>query len=201
MSDPAIAGLILSGGASLRMGSPKALLEIDGETFLDRLIALLSRECAPVIVVLGFGAERIRSGVERGDEAVFAMNPHPERGMLSSLQCGLRALPDGLDAVLFTPVDLPNVQSSTITALAQGFREHAAPVTIPMHARRHGHPVCVAQSVIDELLAAAPESQARDVLKLHRNHTRYVEVHDPGILLDIDDREAYLALTGVKAPA
>jgi molybdenum cofactor cytidylyltransferase len=181
------------------MGSPKALLELDGETFLDRLIILLSRECTPVIVVLGYGAERIRSGVKRGDQAVFAINPHPERGMLSSLQCGLRALPNAIDAVLFTPVDYPNIQPSTVAALAEEFREHAAFVTIPMHAGRHGHPVCVAQPAIDELLNATPESQARDVLKFHRNHTRYVEVNDPGILLDVDDRDAYLALAGAKA--
>ena len=42
-------GLILAAGESRRMGSPKALLQFQGETFLDRLIGLFSRRCSPVI--------------------------------------------------------------------------------------------------------------------------------------------------------
>ena len=88
-----IAGIILSAGASRRMGTPKALLQLNDETFLDRLIRLFSEVCSPVIVVLGDQADQIRSGIRRGSEARFVVNPDPERGMLSSLQCGLRSGP------------------------------------------------------------------------------------------------------------
>ena len=60
-----IAGLILSGGASRRMGTPKALLRLEGETFLDRLIRLFSAVCNPVIVVVGHHADQIQAGIER----------------------------------------------------------------------------------------------------------------------------------------
>ncbi len=36
-----LAGLILAAGESRRMGPPKALLELAGETFLDRVILTL----------------------------------------------------------------------------------------------------------------------------------------------------------------
>ena len=58
-----LAGLILAAGESRRMGSPKALLEFDGETFLDRLILTLGGACSPVIVVLGCEPQRIRAGL------------------------------------------------------------------------------------------------------------------------------------------
>ncbi|HXF27317.1 MAG TPA: NTP transferase domain-containing protein, partial [Bryobacteraceae bacterium] len=83
---PRICGLILAAGASRRMGTSKALLTVGGETFLDRLIGLLSVVCEPVIVVTGHDALQAKDGM-------FVTNPEPERGMLSSLQCGLRAVP------------------------------------------------------------------------------------------------------------
>ena len=75
------------------MGSPKALLRFQDETFLDRLIRIFSPVCDPIIVVVGQHGDQIRSGIERGREVLFAENPDPERGMLSSLQCGLALVP------------------------------------------------------------------------------------------------------------
>src|SRR6266568_9539554 len=99
------------------MGSPKALLEFRGETFLDRLIDTFSEFCSPVVVVLGCEAERIRRGVRRPERAWFADNAAYHLGQLSSMQCGLRVIPQTADGVLFTLVDHPNVQPSTIAAL------------------------------------------------------------------------------------
>ncbi len=58
-----IAGIILAAGASSRMGSPKALLEYRGETFIQRLVRVLSPVCGRVIVVLGYHAAEIRPGI------------------------------------------------------------------------------------------------------------------------------------------
>ncbi len=106
-----IAGIILSAGASSRMGTPKALLEFHGETFLDRLIRLFSEAGVAPIVVLGHHAEQIRSGIQRAADATFVVNPDPARGMLSSLQCGLEAIPEQTEAVMFLPVDHPNLEA------------------------------------------------------------------------------------------
>jgi hypothetical protein len=67
-------GLILAAGESRRMGSPKALLEFRGETFLDRLIGLFSRRCSPVIAVLGTQHEIVRAGLRRAGEALLVQN-------------------------------------------------------------------------------------------------------------------------------
>jgi len=98
------AGLILAAGESSRMGSPKALLDFRGETFLDRLIARFSEFCVPVIVVIGSEAERIRSGVRHPERALFAENADYRRGQLSSMPCGLRMIPRTAEGVLFTLV-------------------------------------------------------------------------------------------------
>jgi molybdenum cofactor cytidylyltransferase len=193
MSRPAVAGLILAAGASRRMGSPKPLLDLGGETFLDRLIGVFRPVCTPVIVVLGYHAELIRAGIRRAAEVKFVVNPQPERGQLSSLKCGLRALPLEVEAVLFMPVDYPRVRASTVQALAAAL-DRAAPsdsVIIPRYGDKHGHPVCAKRDVIAALLDLPDDATARDVIQNNAKTTLYVEVDDPGILRDIDDPETY----------
>jgi len=196
----AIAGIILAGGASRRMGSPKALLQFQGETFLDRLIRIFSDIADPVIVVVGHHADAIRSGAQRSSEAIFAVNSAPERGMLSSLQCGLAAVPEAAEAVMFTPVDHPHLDSSTLDRIISDFQAKHAPVTVPVYGGKHGHPVCVSKAVAAELRSLPPEAQASDIIHRHVNQTSYVEVPDSAILTDVDDPAAYAELIRGQSP-
>jgi CTP:molybdopterin cytidylyltransferase MocA len=189
-----IAGIILSGGASRRMGTPKALLLFQNETFLDRLIRVFGRVCDPIVVVVGQHADQIRAGIERGSDVLFAENPDPDRGMLSSLQCGLALVPDSAGGAMFLPVDHPNIDVSTIETLAARFRSHRAPVTVPTYAGEHGHPVCIARPLIAELLALPPDAKASDVIHRHIAQTAYVEVSDSAVVTDVDDPAAYADL-------
>lgn len=189
-----VAGLILSAGASRRMGSPKALLVLGDELFIDRLIGSVSPSCEPTVVVVGAHAAQIRAGARLGGRVVWVENPDPERGMLSSLQCGLAVLRDQCDAVVFTPVDYPRIQSSTVVALVREWRATRSPVVQPVYANRRGHPVLIARNVIDEILAAPREAQARDVIQQFHAETRSVLVDDDGILTDVDDPDSYRAL-------
>ena len=189
-----IAGIILSGGASRRMGTPKALLQFQGETFLDRLIRVFSPVCDPVIVVVGQHADQIRSGIERGGEVLFAVNPDPDRGMLSSLQCGLAMVPAGAEAAMFLPVDHPHLEISTLETLAGRFRADRAPVIVPTYSGEHGHPVCIARPLIEELLALPSDAKPSDVIHRHVPQTIYLEVSDPAVVTDVDDPAAYAEL-------
>lgn len=172
------------------MGSPKALLEFRGETFLDRLIRCFAVQCFPVIVVLGHEPEVIRSGVRSPANAEFVLNAEYQLGQFGSLQCGLRAVPPDAQGVIFAPVDHPNIEPATVARLI----ESAAPVAIPQFLGRHGHPVLFARTLVPEFLALKPGDQARTVLHRHASETRYIDVPDAGILDDIDDPEAYRRL-------
>lgn len=191
---PKIAGIILSGGASRRMGTPKALLRFQNETFLDRLIGLFSAVCDPIIVVVGLHADKIRSGIQRGNDVLYAVNPDPDRGMLSSLQCGLALVPPDADAAMFLPVDHPHLEISTLETLAARFRAERAPVIVPTYSGEHGHPVCIARPLVAELLALPPEAKASDVIHRHVSRTIYVEVSDRAVVTDVDDPSAYADL-------
>jgi CTP:molybdopterin cytidylyltransferase MocA len=216
-----VAGIILAAGESRRMGFPKALLRYREESFLDNLIGLFAARCQPVIVVLGAHAERIREGTLR--PAVFVINADYQRGQTSSMQCGLRAVPDGAESVLFTLVDHPAVAPATLDALLAGrLQAHSLtgrpleraligekrpqagvdrlkPVPllrVPRHQGRCGHPIWFSRELIAEFLGLPENGAAREIVRSHAAQTEFLDVDDAGILADIDDAEAYGRLTG-----
>ena len=178
------------------MGTPKALLDYQGQCFLDRLIELFTLHCDPVVVALGHHAGTVRAGLRRANQARFVTNPDPDRGMLTSLQCALGAIPCAVDGFLFTPVDHPAVSGSTIARLAAAFASAEArpALVVPRFQARHGHPVCASAELRDEFLNLAHDGRASDVIHRHRNATLYVDVEDAGILTDVDRPEDYQRL-------
>jgi molybdenum cofactor cytidylyltransferase len=181
VNDRRIAGIILAAGSSTRMGSPKALLSYRGETFLDRLVRMFQVYCEDVLVVSSQPIDI--------QGARVIVNPLPERGMLSSLQCGLAAVRAAARAVAFTPVDYPAIQQSTVERVIAEWTGEL--LRIPRHAGRRGHPVLLSRELILEFLALPATAEARQVVRRHEREIVYAEVDDPGILQDIDTPADY----------
>jgi Uncharacterized MobA-related protein len=174
------------------MGTPKALLPLGAENFLSRLIRIFSACCDSVCVVLGHDAETIRAG--GAEDAEYVINERHAQGQFSSLQCGLRHIGNRCDAVMMCPVDVPAFEESTARRMLDSYVPGADLLVVPRYAGRHGHPILIAAALIPEFLALPESSQARDVVHAQVGRTRYVDVSDPGILKDVDDRETYLEL-------
>ncbi len=187
------AAIILAAGASRRMGRVKALLEYKGETFLGRLSRILSESgCDPVIVVIP------PSGLTCPPGVTCTVNPMPDRGMLTSLQCGIRALPDTTTAVLFTPVDLPAVIAGTVKLLVAASASDA--LLMPRHRGQRGHPVALGRRFFQEFLSLPSGARTREIVDRHVDEVRYFDVDDSGILTDIDEPADYERLRGGATP-
>lgn len=194
---PRIAALILAAGESSRMGADKASLDYKGSAFLARILQTL-REAGVerVAVVLGHHADEIRRAVDL-DAAEVVINPDYQRGQTSSLQVGLKALEtQELQAVVLCLVDHPAVSARTIRQIVAAFSDSRAPVVIPTHQGRRGHPVVIGRKLFQELQSLGPETGADTIMRKHREATEFVEVEDRGILLDIDDPVSYRRLIG-----
>jgi molybdenum cofactor cytidylyltransferase len=190
-----ISALVLAAGESSRMGTDKARLGYNNSTFLETILSTLAvAGIERVAVVLGHHAEQIRQSVKLGGAEVV-INPDYRLGQTSSLQMGLKALESPeLEAIVLCLVDHPAVAAPTLRQLVDAFRESRAPVVIPTHEGRRGHPVVIGRQLFDELKSLGPAVGANTIVRKHGEATRFVAVNDPSILLDIDDPDSYRRL-------
>ena len=185
-----IAGIVLAGGQSRRMGRRKATLEVGGETFLERAVRVLGEGgCSDIVVVLGADEPELPKLTTGSGVRAARSGGGPEQ--IDSLRAGLRALPATAEAAVVIPVDHPLIEPATVAVIVETFQACRAPVVRVSHEGRHGHPVLVAAAVFDELLNDELPDGARTVVRAHAHELVDVEVDDPGVLIDIDTPEDY----------
>lgn len=193
-SAPIIDGLVLSAGRSRRMGRPKALLPVDGETFIERSIrVLIEGGCRLVVAVVGADAEEISRRAEQSGAKVV-VNPDPESDQTTSLRCGLRALGPEAEAAVVLPVDHPLVSAETVLRLLEAFRSSHAPIVRPVYCGVPGHPGVFARRVFPELLREDLPEGAHTVVEAHRSEVLDVDVRDAGVTADVDSPDDYRRL-------
>jgi molybdenum cofactor cytidylyltransferase len=128
----------MAAGASTRFGGPKALARLDGRPLLEHVLtAAEAAGLSEIVVVLGVAVGEIESGVEWGS-ARRTRNPHPERGLASSLQVGLGALQAGTEAALVLLGDQPRVRPDVIRALLAAPADSHRPIVVPRYDRSAG---------------------------------------------------------------
>lgn len=198
MISSGLAGIILAAGTSSRMGSDKALLPLpncSSQTFLSANIDSLRAITELVIVVAGTNLESLKQiAYSRGVSIV--QNPAPELGQFSSLQVGLQeVLSRGRHAALITHVDRLPASSATLEMLIKqlvgttsGARKWAV---VPEFGGEHGHPIAVGREMIEVMLKAPQNSNAREIEHAHRAHIQYLPVDDPAVLANVNSPEDY----------
>jgi molybdenum cofactor cytidylyltransferase len=197
MSETACAAVVLAAGASARLGKAKQLIEIGGERLLRRTARLaLEAGCAPVVVVLGSEAERMRLELA-GLGAEVVVNPEWRKGMSSSLRCGAESAssqeprPAG---ILLLVCDQPRL---TVQHLQTLLARHAAghwPITASAYAGRVGVPAIFSAEMVPELMLCTGDQGARDVIR--RDPSRVQAVSWPDGAVDVDWPEDLKQLDG-----
>ena len=184
-----LAAVILSGGSSSRMGSPKALLPYQGRVFLEHLLEVSVHPRVGVRrVVLGAHAQPIAKAVElQPDEIVI--NEDWEKGQLSSIQAALRSLPEGTDGILLCLIDHPLITAELVNDLIAQFYASRAPIVLPVYEGKRGHPVVFSKAVYAELENAPLELGARAVVWAHAKEVQEHATTEEGCVLNLNDPE------------
>jgi molybdenum cofactor cytidylyltransferase len=191
-----LAAVILSGGASSRMGSPKALLPYQGRPFLEHLLEVTMQPKIGVRrVVLGPHAEPIAKNVHL-DADEIVINANWEKGQLSSIQAALRSLPPGTDGIVLCLIDHPLISSSLVHDLIERFYTSKKPIVLPVCEGQRGHPVIFSAQLYEELLKAPLETGARSVVWAHANEVEEFSTNEEGCVLNLNDPQAMEKIRG-----
>ena len=154
------------GGASTRFGSPKALAEIDGETFAERGRRVLAAACDEVLVV-----------GKSGELPFEVLDDESEvRAPIAGVVAGLRAATH--EVAVFLPVDCPWMTPEAVRALGEACRDVAVPPTGPL-------PGAWARSALPLLRARLANGPLALHLAYDELEVATVEL-DPAVLADVD---------------
>ena len=204
--------ILLAGGQSSRMGTPKGLVDFEGRPWLleqlSRFEAALGKE---VVIVLGYHQEqyferipwlrgaRYEASVQSGLAVSVVVNKTPEFGQFASLQ---RAIPFLLEkdwsGAFIQPVDVPGPRREVYGRIAEAFN-HKLDVVIPQYQSKGGHPVLLSRQFLGQLLSLpVANNEARLDKQIHalsRERVARVRVKDPQVCLNINTLEEFRAFT------
>jgi molybdenum cofactor cytidylyltransferase len=182
-----LAAVILSGGASRRMGSPKALLSYQGRPFLEHLLEVARHPKIGVRrIVLGADAEPIAKEVDLSPDEIV-INEEWEKGQLSSMQAAIRSLPPETDGAILLLIDHPLISSTLVDELVGAFYTSRKAIVLPVYEGRRGHPVIFSSTLYPELMNAPLETGARSVVWAHAGEVQIVHTTEEGCVLNLND--------------
>lgn len=167
-----LAVAILAGGASDRMGTCKALVEIEGRAAVLRLLRAAASIASdtPVLVVTGAHDAQIRAALSaQAAGAEVVRNPAWQAGRTSSIQVARRNRPQR-DLVI-APVDHPLVGATTFTALERAWRDAGCPARGWLAPRveraggssAFGHPVVIGRDLLEGIDSLEPDTPLRSL--------------------------------------
>ncbi|MCK4721854.1 MAG: nucleotidyltransferase family protein, partial [Dehalococcoidia bacterium] len=143
-----------------------------------------------IIVVSGHNHHLLQAAL-KGYPVHLLLNKEYERGMLSSIQCGLSAVREDAGGVLIFLVDQPFIGAGTLEKIAAAFAEGRAGIVLPRYQGRRGHPVIISRQYFDEVFELDESIGLRQLMQQHEDDVYEVDVASSDILRDLDTWEDY----------
>ena len=170
------------------MGSPKQLLPLGGRPALAWIIDLVTAQLDQVVVVLGHRASEIASATD-DQKVTFAINEGYRQGMLSSVQCGLRAAGDA--DYLICLGDQPQISSSVVEQVLKVSAIADQGMVIPTYEGKRGHPIYIHGKYRREVLNLSLDGGLNRLMQRHPDDVLEVAVAEDVILEDMDTPADY----------
>ena len=186
-----IGAVIVAAGMSSRMGDFKPMLNIGSISIAQRIVATFHQAgVTKIAVVTGYNAPLLERHLSNSGLVFLRNEDYASTQMFDSAKIGLAYLRDKCERSLFTPVDIPLFTAMTVTELI----ESGAELCCPVCEGRTGHPLLIASSLVDAILADSGEGGLQGAIARCGAEMLQIPVEDPGVLHDADTPADYKAL-------
>jgi len=184
-----ICAIVLAAGASRRMGRPKMLLPFGEKTIIGHVVDQIIPAVDQTIVVTPIHTNIAEA---LGNRPVTSIpNPDPDGDMLSSVRCGLRALPEPCRGILLAIGDQPAITTQLISEMIRAFDSSRGTIIVPTYQGRRGHPILFSVNYCDEILSQFDDTGLRGLLQLHPDQIQELDWPTDSILFDMDTPQDY----------
>jgi molybdenum cofactor cytidylyltransferase len=190
--------IVLSAGQSSRMGSDKALLDIDGNSTIIHIINKLLKFSNHIYIILGNNFDTVKKEVEtyfRNSIAIsFIYNEQHRKGMFSSVQKGFKGV-SGKNPVMLQLIDQPFISQNVYEELVAKFDPSnliTQPSFLKNEIKRSGHPILFSPEFKDIVLSYPIDSQLNDVIKDNNERRKFIEVNDESILHNLNTKKEFI---------
>lgn len=186
---------ILAAGASRRMGKPKLLLPWGTTSVLGRLLQQCDAlKVSQAAVVCASDAAPLAEELDRLSfpQVNRIINPAPDRGMFSSIQCAANWIGWKAELTHFFIMlgDQPHLRVETLRQLLDFGALNPDKICQPLRSGRRKHPVLLPKRVFAELKNTSADD-LKQVLLAHASELSGFESADAGLDLDMDTPEDY----------
>lgn len=197
---PCLAGILLAAGASSRLGRPKQLVEIHGQSLVRRAaknwlgLGSYGVELLPLTVVAGHAAGKVEQ--QLADLPVdVEVCPDWSDGMGASLAFGAGLVPREADGVMVMLCDQWRLDSSGLFCLVESWFSDISAICASQwglkNALLYGPPCIYPCNFIHELKCIQKDRGARSLIDRHRDSTRFVQLDEAEFDLDTAEDLAY----------
>jgi molybdenum cofactor cytidylyltransferase len=187
-----IRSIILAAGESKRMGFPKMLLQFNGKTMIEKVIEnVADSDSDSILVVLGSDSDEL-IGVVSEYDVKYCYNDNYRKGMLSSVQCGIKNLPLDTGAFLVFQGDQPFISPEVINSVIGAYRSSGKGIIIPVCNEKRGHPLLLDIKYREQIDHLDPDEGLRAITRIHSDDIHEVETDETGILRDFDTYDDYI---------
>jgi CTP:molybdopterin cytidylyltransferase MocA len=183
------------------MGAFKPLLPLGGVPVIGRVIGALREGGAEdIVVVTGRDAPLLEEALRSYGINFIHNGDYALTDMFHSAALGFAFMAGRVDALFFTPADIPLFGAATVRLLAERLRQGDEHIIVPVYRGKRGHPAVMLSSAARDLIRHKNSGGLRGAMDAYDGPRGMLEVDDQGILRDLDTPEDY-RLLAAQCPA
>jgi CTP:molybdopterin cytidylyltransferase MocA len=180
-----IAILLLAAGGSTRLGFPKQLIDVNGETLVRRVArVLVALDAGPVGVVIGSERDAIEASLRDLPVSIIA-NVNWKNGIGTSIRAGVAwAQTCEVDALMICLCDQPKIEAKHLQSLIARRAECDVDIVATRYSGSKGVPAVFVRDVFEKLASLPDDRGAKGLFGDGSLRVEAVACEDASIDLD-----------------